>query len=154
MVYFFSIEVFEQVFRLHNVEKEKLKVITLLFDLLHERNEIENQANSRNEAVIEKLRQYRQVPLIELLVDKGFCSEIAKLLKTAKDFDGQEKILRTIGITVDQCATTFRSLKKDFIQLQNSFQSSLNEDKDNEYIQSLIVLIDEILPKLKLYDEL
>lgn len=149
-----GIEIFEQVFRRSKEEKEKFKAITLIFDLLQERNEIESQANSRSEATVEKLRQYRDVALMKYLKINGFCPEFSDLLLKASNFDEQERVLRTMDVTAENCRDSYREVEKDIFILNSHYRSSLTDDADNDYVQSLLDLTNHLLSKINLKDEL
>lgn len=150
----FRAEVFAYVFRQSGEEKQKVKIITLLSDLILEKSDLElRESLIGDNGDKERLRQYKEVPLLETLVEKGWCSLMPQLLEIP-DLDSQEKILKAMRLTYDSCRQEFLNSKQELKALKESYKTQWAQDKDNDYLESLLAIVEHMLETWKPKDEL
>lgn len=136
-------------------EKHKFKIVTLLSDLLHERLDIEHRAATysspspiqHQKEFLTKLRQYREAPLTQTIVEAGWCRLVGDLLSTS-EFDNQEKVLRAMEVMLQDCRKDFDRYLLRIQELGRVYRDQLEGDSDNEYLVDLLALVKGVLSKV------
>ncbi|GAB0093004.1 Nucleotide exchange factor Sil1 [Sergentomyia squamirostris] len=121
--------------------KVKLKVLTLIADLVRESHDMASQQNVPNENNEEKFRQYQRVQIEKLLDEYNFCQRFEQLLISVKSdltkcTDSMEKLLLSIKLTKDMCYSVWSKsadLRHVLIVLKNriTWLSSMEKDPEN-----------------------
>lgn len=112
-----GLSVFRELFQEHGEEKIQVKVVTLLHDLIEEREHAETNKDQENPVVAEQLRQYKLVPLKEAMLEQGWC-ELVPTLLDSPEHDSREKILNAMKTLSDVCSEKFKSLESKLNKLQ------------------------------------
>ncbi|XP_002737127.1 nucleotide exchange factor SIL1-like [Saccoglossus kowalevskii] len=133
----------------------KLKVITLLHDLLAEqRNVMDSLINdSVNQ---ERMRQYNEVLLLPAMLEQGWCELIPTLLQVP-EHDGREKVLQAMEIMLDSCRKEYtnQSLIEQLRTLQSEYEKlameEVTENSDDFYFTGIKDLIVNVLDELHMH---
>ncbi|XP_019616864.1 PREDICTED: nucleotide exchange factor SIL1-like [Branchiostoma belcheri] len=130
----------------------RIKAVTLLHDLMVEQNNAE-YLSSDNPTNMEKKNQYEKVPLLQMLVEAGWCQLIPTLLDSP-DHDTREKVLRAMITLYTPCQSDYKSAETEehLSVLRGEYQALVVEEKQEDsgdgYFSLLLSLVDEISTKM------
>lgn len=129
--------------------KIRMKIVTLLYDMLQERFDVEQKDNkeatvARSSIPIEKWKQYQETPIVDFLISKGFCSVLAELLELP-DVDSQEKVLKTLQLLHSHCTSQLISISNRLQELKENYAQELKDEENREYFQFLLEKIHGLL---------
>ncbi|XP_013389967.1 nucleotide exchange factor SIL1 isoform X2 [Lingula anatina] len=146
-----GLNVLKQLFQHPDNFKLQVKAITLLNDLLTERNLAERHLDKKNVHHQEKIQQYLNAPLLQSLLDQGWCELIPRLLDTP-DHDTREKILNAMHTLQSSCMGSFKMARKTLDQLKTEYDAlSLQERQDEEedlYFSKMSKTINQLISQM------
>lgn len=157
--YFLShggLQVMSEVFRGDGNGSLRARIVTLLHDLITEKEMITqtSQESALDPSQEERLRQYSRVSLDKELVEKNWCSLIPQLLESS-EHDFREKALRTLLAMAPMCLREYRSdgpLLTSLQHLRAHYEDLDNEEKtlgeETGYFGEIVVLIDNLKSKI------
>lgn len=138
-------------------EKLQLKAVTLLHDIIVERENAEaSNVDQENSITVEKLRQYKLVPLKEGMVEQGWCELIPTLLDSP-EHDSREKILNAMKTLNNVCASTFKSLEPKLNKLRQEYAVLAKEEQssdDDKYFTFILQSVNKMISLIGVKDEL
>ncbi|XP_030621768.1 nucleotide exchange factor SIL1 [Chanos chanos] len=152
-----GVQVLAELFQVTGAEALRLRIITVLYDLIVEK-ELISQAGLDyipDSSHQEKLRQYAQVSLSPLLAEQGWCSLVPELLDS-EEHDWREKALRTLLAMMPHCRAQYQqnpSLSRTLSDLQRQYQElALSEQELGEedgYFGEILALLDSAVSKMQ-----
>ncbi|RMB93055.1 hypothetical protein DUI87_30561 [Hirundo rustica rustica] len=148
-----GLQVLRSLFRQKGMEPLHVRVVTLLYDLLMEKMLLED--SQHGEQMEEKIQQYRQVRLVPVVVEQGWCALVPSLL-AMPEHDTREKVLKLVGVLVGFCrehyqgdpalGTTLSLLRSEYEEL--AAEEQREGDKDG-YFRELLGSINTIIQELR-----
>lgn len=136
-----GLQVLAQVFQSRDSNlKLRLKIVTLLSDLLVERNHALTGAESSD-----RKKQYIKIDITPSIVSSGFCELIPTLMKSSSE-DTREKVLHALHGLVGFC--NFDRLVPQLESLKSHYKFRMfedNVDTADEYFSSLFLLSDDLI---------
>lgn len=121
--------------------KVKIKVLTLIADLVRESHDVALQQNEPSEKDEEKFRQYQRVHIEKLLDEYEFCPRFEQLMASSKAdltkcADSIEKVIHSMQLTKDMCFDSWSQspdLRHVILVLKNrvTWLSSMERDPEN-----------------------
>uniref|UniRef100_UPI00398F6497 nucleotide exchange factor SIL1 isoform X1 n=2 Tax=Pristiophorus japonicus TaxID=55135 RepID=UPI00398F6497 len=115
-----GLQVLGQLFQAKGMESLHIRVMTLLYDMILEKELIqEAQDNS------EKCRQYDEVNLLPSMLEQDWCMVVPKLL-TSTDHDTREKVMKTMNLMMSSCRREYQTLQ-GLSSLLNMLRSEYEE---------------------------
>ncbi|CAH1257877.1 SIL1 [Branchiostoma lanceolatum] len=141
-----------QLFGDPNATTLRIKAVTLLHDLMVEQINVENLSPD-NPTNMEKKKQYEKVPLLQMMVEAGWCQLIPTLLDSP-DHDTREKVLRAMITLFTPCHNDYKSTEtqQQLSVLRGEYQALVVEEKPedsgDDYFSLLLSLVDEISTKM------
>jgi len=164
-----GLEVFQQVFsntnhhQSHNLDKVKIKILTLIQDFWDERNNPDLELAEAGE----KKRQYDETDILSYLQNSGWCSVYdASLLVTKTSGDDEmvlehdrvEKVVTNMLNMKSVCSTTFQQnirLRDSLKYLENRYENILEiNQEDSDYFRIILHNIQDVLYNHLRKDEL
>uniref|UniRef100_A0A8C3J3S1 Nucleotide exchange factor SIL1 n=1 Tax=Calidris pygmaea TaxID=425635 RepID=A0A8C3J3S1_9CHAR len=142
-----GLQVLRSLFRQKGMETLYVRVVTLLYDLIMEKEELLSCE--------EKIQQYRQVKLVPAVVEQDWCVVVSNLLATP-EHDTREKVLKTVGVLMAFCKERYRgdqALSTTLSLLRSEYEELAAEeqregDKDG-YFQELLGSVNTIIQELR-----
>lgn len=129
--------------------KIKVKVLTLINDLIIERNEASKHLKDGNKEQVRKYHEYLKFDLVNKIIQTDLCKQFEPALINATDSDSHEKIYDAILSLINECKKSFTPALKNLLKkLKNESTSNAvesNEQKENGYFYGLGKKIDRIL---------
>ncbi|MFT7810172.1 nucleotide exchange factor SIL1 [Arapaima gigas] len=152
-----GVQMLGDLFRSPAATSLRVRVITLLYDMLIEK-ELVSQAGLDpipDLSYQERLRQYAQVSLHPLLAEQGWCSLVPELL-ASPEHDCREKALRTLLAMMPHCRTTYQ-MDRQLSNLLNALQQQYQElalgeqglEDDDGYFREILELLDTVILKVR-----
>lgn len=141
------------IFNEDGTDQLRIKVIAFLNDLLMEKKLTEENINMDRSSDLEKMRQYNQVPLLEAMMEHGWCDRIPSLLQLS-DHDSREHVLTAMQTLVDSCKPKFRQSRDKLDKLKLEYVQLAHEEDDGDYFRNLVSVIDKLLQNVGAKDEL
>uniref|UniRef100_A0A8C3J374 Nucleotide exchange factor SIL1 n=1 Tax=Calidris pygmaea TaxID=425635 RepID=A0A8C3J374_9CHAR len=146
-----GLQVLRSLFRQKGMETLYVRVVTLLYDLIMEKEEL----LSCEDQPEEKIQQYRQVKLVPAVVEQDWCVVVSNLLATP-EHDTREKVLKTVGVLMAFCKERYRgdqALSTTLSLLRSEYEELAAEeqregDKDG-YFQELLGSVNTIIQELR-----
>ncbi|XP_059151352.1 nucleotide exchange factor SIL1-like [Physella acuta] len=117
-------------------ENIKIKIITLLTDLLLEYDWNLKQGTSTDPVQQQRLNQYKEVHLRESMSTSGWCSLMTSLLHSPTGHDSVEKIVNAMSTLVGTCKAEFVPARTKLQALLGEYQK-LAEDEIQEGSEDL-----------------
>lgn len=150
-----GLSAFGELFQEPGAEKIQLKAVTLLHDLMVERENAESGFDPANSVEVEKLRQYKLVPLKEAMVEQGWC-ELVPTLLDSPEHDSREKILNAMKTLTNVCSIKFKTLEPKLNKLRQEYIKLAKEEtsEDDRYFTSLLQTVDKMISLIGVKDEL
>lgn len=113
------------------IEKLCIKAVTLVNDLIVEQLSTLDDGDISAVLRSEKLNQYSRIPLLESVVEQGWCHLVPSLLGVA-NHDSKEKVLNVMWILKDKCQADFFHALPQLQILQKKYkQLSLMEIEED-----------------------
>ncbi|OQR69156.1 nucleotide exchange factor SIL1-like [Tropilaelaps mercedesae] len=121
-------------------QKLKMKIVTLLSDLIVERNQaMQNQQDNSLK------RSYSEVDLMPSVIKAGFCEKIPRLLNSRNE-DVREKVLNALHVLVNHCKLD--KLVPHLESLRSHYHFRMHEESlsvPDEYFEGLFKLADDLV---------
>lgn len=124
-----GLSVFSQLFTQPYTEKMRIQVITLLTDLNREKRDSWLNFQHGDTQQKEKLRQYNEIDILEMMVETGWCEKVTSLLEL-QDYDTQEKVLATMNEFAAVCRPSFKLIAPQLKRLETKYDNLCEEDKN------------------------
>lgn len=130
----------------------KVKAVTLLHDLLVEKQDVFQYDDEGDSVHQLRKEQYKRVDLLPKMLEQNWCQLIPSLLE-APDSDVQEKVLQAMEFLMDPCHHFSQDTEvvQILLKLKRSLQSQMESqasDPDGSYVYDLTVLVDNIMNHL------
>ncbi|CAG5123208.1 unnamed protein product [Candidula unifasciata] len=109
-------------------ENLKIRIVTLLTDMLHEYDHNVNQATLEDNVQAQRTLQYKEVPLRENLHKNGWCGLTASLLHSASGHDSVEKIVSAMLALASTCKEEFSLTRPKLQALLADYQKLAQEE--------------------------
>ncbi|KAI1233978.1 Nucleotide exchange factor SIL1, partial [Lamprotornis superbus] len=148
-----GLQVLRSLFRHKGMEPLRVRVVTLLYDLIMEKMLLED--SQHGEQMEEKIQQYQQVRLVPAVVEQGWCALVPNLL-AMPEHDTREKVLKLVGVLVAFCrehyrgdpalGTTLSLLRSEYEEL--AAEEQREGDKDG-YFRELLGSVNTIIQELR-----
>ncbi|XP_014745103.1 PREDICTED: nucleotide exchange factor SIL1 [Sturnus vulgaris] len=148
-----GLQVLRSLFRHQGMELLRVRVVTLLYDLIMEKMLLED--SQHGEQMEEKMQQYQQVRLVPAVVEQGWCALVPNLL-AMPEHDTREKVLKLVGVLVAFCREHYRGdsalgtalslLRSEYEEL--AAQEQREGDKDG-YFRELLGSVNTIIQELR-----
>ncbi|XP_078589318.1 nucleotide exchange factor SIL1-like [Branchiostoma floridae x Branchiostoma japonicum] len=141
-----------QLFGDPNATTLRIKAVTLLHDLMVEQINAENLSPD-NPTNVEKKKQYERVPLLQMMVEAGWCQLVPTLLDSP-DHDTREKVLRAMITLFTPCRNDYKSAETEqyLSVLRGEYEELVveenREDSGDDYFSVLLGLVEEISTKM------
>lgn len=148
-----GLSVIGNVFEQAGTDKLKVKAVSFLNDLLIEKKLAEENFSPEKSTDIERLKQYKEVPLLEAMKEQGWCEKIPTLLQMS-DHDSRENILVTMQTLVDTCKQNFAQSRDKLNSLRTEYFELSRDEDDGDYFTNLLSVIDRIIQNLGRKEEL
>ncbi|XP_055868382.1 nucleotide exchange factor SIL1-like [Biomphalaria glabrata] len=140
-----------QMFTSTHEENMKIKIITLLTDMLLEHDYNKIQSTSTDHVQIERSRQYNEVKLRESMSASGWCTLMTSLLHSMSGHDSVEKVIHAMTALADTCIEDFSPAKPKLQALLTVYhqlaQDELKDGADDYYssiYSTLQILVSQI----------
>uniref|UniRef100_A0A8C4SBQ7 Nucleotide exchange factor SIL1 n=1 Tax=Erpetoichthys calabaricus TaxID=27687 RepID=A0A8C4SBQ7_ERPCA len=147
-----GLQVLTALFRSRGSESLRVRVVTLLYDMIIEKSGLDAVPDASHE---ERLRQYSQVALLPLLSEQGWCNLVPELL-ASPEHDMREKALRSILVIMTPCRDFYRQdsgLASFLTSIQEQYtalaESEREHGEDDGYFGELLALVESVLGKLR-----
>ncbi|KAK3095048.1 hypothetical protein FSP39_009660 [Pinctada imbricata] len=131
----------------------KIRVVTLLNDLLQEQIHVINQRSTNSE----KHSQYQEImkPIQNAITDNGICDMIPTLL-SKDDHDANEKVLLAMRSLWTPCWSVFQTYEGDLKKLSLFYLTLAKDDKEStDFYTDMITVINDVIAEVRsLRDEL
>nr|XP_033783542.1 nucleotide exchange factor SIL1 isoform X2 [Geotrypetes seraphini] len=149
-----GLQILRSFFREKGTEVLCIRVVTLLYDMIIEK-ELLQDSEGNNEQMKEKIEQYKQVPLVPVLMEQGWCKIISDLL-FLPEHDTREKVLKAVNLLLAFCKEQYRGdqkLNATLTTLRGEYEELVTEEQKAEekdsYFRELLSSVNEILQNLK-----
>lgn len=152
-----GLQVMSEVFRGDGNGSLRTRIVTLLHDLITEKELISTagQDSASDPSREERLRQYSRVSLDKELVEKNWCGLVPQLLESS-EHDSREKALRTLLTMTAMCLGEFRSdqsLQTSLLYLRAQYEEMEKKEEtrgeDTGYFGEIVELIDDLNAKIR-----
>ncbi|KAL5021502.1 hypothetical protein ScPMuIL_000657 [Solemya velum] len=145
---------FTQLFDESGAESLQIKVVTLFSDLLVEQEHAAMHADSGDEIEQEKLRQYKNVPLTQALIEHRWC-ELVPTLLDMPGHDAKESVLVAMSTLSTYCKKNFSKDQSSLQHLQKEYEELAKEEQDDDkYFGYILQTINDLLLKVRIKEEL
>ncbi|XP_013882189.1 nucleotide exchange factor SIL1 [Austrofundulus limnaeus] len=131
------------------------RIVTMLHDLISEKELISQPGPVQDPSHEERVRQYSEVSLQGELLEKGWCRLVPQLLQSS-EHDFREKALQTLLAMSPVCLDQYRSdrallglLQSLRVQYAEMVQSETVLGEEDSYFSEILDLIDSLQVKLK-----
>uniref|UniRef100_A0AAV2MKI2 Nucleotide exchange factor SIL1 n=1 Tax=Knipowitschia caucasica TaxID=637954 RepID=A0AAV2MKI2_KNICA len=138
-----GLQVMSEVFQGDGNRILQTRIVTLLHDLISEREQISKTKPDSDPSHEERLHQYSRVSLDKELVETNWCSLVPQLLNSP-EHDHREKALLTLLAMAPLCVEQFgadQSLQTSLISLKTHYEEILHKEKtaetDGGYFQDI-----------------
>lgn len=137
----------------YHSQKLSIKAITLVSDLLMERTSLKADKKRRDPQHEERILQYSQVPLLESVVDHGWCQLVPRLLAVS-EHDAREKVLGTMWSLREPCRPEFaghvpllEALHDEYARLAEveTHHDGASPSDEPQYFTELLRTVDHII---------
>ncbi|KAJ8281753.1 hypothetical protein COCON_G00042720 [Conger conger] len=152
-----GVQVLGDIFRASGGGPLRVRVITLLYDMIVEK-ELISQAGLDpipDASHQERLRQYAQISLLPLLAEQGWCSLVPEML-ASPEHDWREKALRALLAMMPNCRPQYQqnqALTHSLSTLQEQYQElALSEQglgEEEGYFGEILSLLNAVLLKVR-----
>ncbi|XP_067899361.1 nucleotide exchange factor SIL1 [Heterodontus francisci] len=148
-----GLQVLGQLFQAKGMESLRIRIMTLLYDMVMEKKLIqEAQDNSAEHK--EKCHQYDEVNLLPPMLEQRWCMLVPQLL-TSTEHDTREKVLRTMNLMISSCRSEYQAMQ-GLSSLLNMLQSEYEElaaeeqrgGEQDGYFLGLLNSANDIIKKL------
>lgn len=152
-----GLQVMSEVFRGDGNGSLRTRIVTLLHDLITEKELISktNRDSVLDPSQEERLRQYSRVSLDKELVEKNWCGLVPQLLESS-EHDYREKALRTLIAMTPMCLGEYRSdraLLTSLVDLKTHYVDMVNKEEtvgeETGYFGEILELIDNLKIKIR-----
>ncbi|XP_073676436.1 nucleotide exchange factor SIL1 [Garra rufa] len=152
-----GVHVLSELFQTPGTESLRVRIITVLYDMIIEKELILQVGMDLipDASHQERLRQYAEVSLLPVLVEKGWCSLVPELL-ASPEHDYREKALRTLLAMMAQCQTQYKQnpvLTASLSELQKQYQELVLTEQDvgeqDGYFGEILALVDSMVVKIQ-----
>ncbi|XP_076434943.1 nucleotide exchange factor SIL1-like isoform X1 [Babylonia areolata] len=143
-------------------EKLQVRAVTLLADLIKEKELHSVHSDAADSAQEERLRQYGEINLQEAMVESGWCSLISSLL-VIPEHDSREKVLVAMDTVLPACEMFFQSSVPMLRNLQEEYKELVREEQEESrdgevegdgFYQSLVGRVERLIDMLNIKEEL
>ncbi|BFZ01197.1 hypothetical protein BsWGS_04236 [Bradybaena similaris] len=112
-------------------ENVKIRIVTVLTDLLHEYDYNVYQATSQDEIQVQRTLQYKEFNLRESLYKNGWCGLTSSLLHFPSGHDSVEKIVSAMLVLVSTCREEFSPARPKLQALLADYQKLAEEERQD-----------------------
>ncbi|KAL8565967.1 hypothetical protein ACOMHN_054952 [Nucella lapillus] len=135
----------------------QVRAVTLLSDLIKEKELHSKHSDASDSAQEERLRQYREISLQEAMLESGWCSLISSLL-VVPGHDSREKVLAAMETVLPVCQASFQSSVPVLKTLREDYRDLVREEQedgeDDGFYQGLVDRVQGLLARLLVREEL
>lgn len=136
-------------------EKLGVKAVTLVNDLLTEQLSTQTDELLPRQLRNERLNQYSKVPLLESVLENGWCRLVVRFLD-ASDSDVHEKILSAMLVLNDHCRTDFATAVPRLTSLRQEYEELSRQERaeagdggvDDGYFNSMLRNVRRLLDEV------
>ncbi|GAB1599501.1 nucleotide exchange factor SIL1-like [Argonauta hians] len=129
----------------------QVKIVTLLSDLLAEKEMLQSQSVGGSAKDKERYTQYESMKLLEKMTEAGWCDRVAGLLHL-QDYDSQEKVLTASNLIMSTCRPVFRPWVTSLRELRTNYAAQCSEEQQEgdteQYFCNLHSLAHKVLTSL------
>ncbi|XP_034739166.1 nucleotide exchange factor SIL1 isoform X2 [Etheostoma cragini] len=150
-----GLQVLSELFRADRGGVLRTRIVTMLYDMISEKELISQTGLGLDAAHEERLRQYSAVSLQGELREKGWCSLVPQLLEST-EHDYREKALRALLAMAPVCLDQYRSdgsLLGSLLSLREQYQEMVQSEmivgEENGYFGEIVELINALQVKIK-----
>lgn len=132
-------------------ESLKIKIITLLTDLLLEYDFNQNQITSSDPIQVERSIQYKDVQLRENMSSSGWCTLMASLLHTPSGHDSVEKVIHAMSALIIPCKDEFTPARPKLQALLNEYRHLAQEeikDGHDDFYSSIYLTLSNLIKEI------
>ncbi|KAH3787188.1 nucleotide exchange factor SIL1-like [Dreissena polymorpha] len=140
-----GLSVLQKAFNQPLSDKFKMKAVALIADMLMEKIVTEQNTSPELSTDLEKLRQYKEVDLETLLVDKGWCDRVPELLMS-HDHEAREQAIVAMETLAHTCQQTFSKYLVTVRLLNTEYRDMVSDDSG--YFQHMVEITDNLLNKV------
>eukprot|EP00062_Callorhinchus_milii_P007108 gi/632948390/ref/XP_007889572.1/ PREDICTED: nucleotide exchange factor SIL1 isoform X2 [Callorhinchus milii] len=148
-----GLQVLRQLFQVKEMEPLCVRAVTLLYDMLMEKELVEHAQDSNSQHK-EKQRQYDHIDLLPAMLEQDWCILVPTLL-TSPEHDTREKVLKTMSFMMSSCRNHYQALQglnSSLSELQEEYQRlaavERSEADEDGYFVGLLNSIDSIIQEL------
>ncbi|KAH9524563.1 nucleotide exchange factor sil1 [Bulinus truncatus] len=133
-----------------NTEEEniKIKIITLLTDMLLEYDYNHNLSTSSDPIQVERSRQYEEVHLREQLSTTGWCQLMTSLIHSPSGHDSVEKVIHAMTALANTCKDEFSPARPKLQALLAEYQKLAQEelkDGSDDFYSSIYLTLQNLI---------
>ncbi|XP_034161956.1 nucleotide exchange factor SIL1 isoform X3 [Pangasianodon hypophthalmus] len=149
-----GLQVLVELFQAQGAECLHVRIITLLYDMITEKEMISQAGIGPHSTHQEHLQQYSDISLFPMLVEQGWCSLVPEML-ASPEHDWREKALQTLLAMMPHCQKLYLqnpTLSTSLSFLQQQYQElALRErslGEDDGYFGEILFLVDSVMVKM------
>ncbi|XP_038651259.1 nucleotide exchange factor SIL1 isoform X1 [Scyliorhinus canicula] len=149
-----GLQVLGQLFQAKEMESLRIRVMTLLYDMVMEKKLIQevHDWSTRHQ---EKCHQYDQVNLLPSMLEQDWCMLVPQLLMST-EHDTREKVLRTMNLMISSCRSEYQAMQglSSLLNMLRSEYEELAAEEQREgeqdgYFLGLLHSASDIIKKLE-----
>ncbi|XP_017329559.1 nucleotide exchange factor SIL1 isoform X1 [Ictalurus punctatus] len=149
-----GLQVLVELFQVQEAESLQVRIVTLLYDLITDKEMISQTDKDPHSTRQEHMQQYGDISLFPMLVEQGWCSMVPELLASPKH-DWREKALQTLLAMMPHCRTLCLqnpTLSTSLSVLQKQYQElalgERNLGEDDGYFGEILALVESLMVKI------
>ncbi|XP_058253692.1 nucleotide exchange factor SIL1 [Hemibagrus wyckioides] len=150
-----GLQLLVELFQAQGAEVLRVRIITLLSDLITEQDMISQTGIDPPSTQQEHFQQYSDIPLFPMLVEQGWCSLVPEILG-CPNHDWREKTLQALLALMPHCQTLYLqnpTLSTSLGFLQKQYQELAFGERtlgeDDGYFGEILVLVESVMVKIQ-----
>ncbi|KAF7707205.1 nucleotide exchange factor SIL1 [Silurus meridionalis] len=148
-----GLQVLADLFQTQGAESVRLRIITLLYDMITEKEMIHQTGINSPSTHQEHVQQYGDISLFSMLVEQGWCRLVPEILDSP-DHDSREKALHSLQAMMPYCQSLYLQnpiLITSLSVLQKQYQELAHKERslgeNDGYFGEILFLVDSVLVK-------